>query len=248
MPLPLPAGSGISDRRLESAVNPIEEAYYSVPYHFATIPNLSQLRFYAQIVQAERHNDVAEIWRLLPECERLWPGDLSGYLRMLRGVAGWADARGSSGAIAGELLALGSNILSQALKKEWPKDGHEAAACLGCMADIIERCIITREGTKEAMPPSLLLELADWAGKVRSNIVPVGATNAIADSPDPATITSTEDLQKALREANVRTIERTLMGEWGKIPADTPDNKRFLEKVATAARLRPEEREKLGLR
>jgi hypothetical protein len=63
-----------------------------------------------------------------------------------------------------------------------------------------------------------------------------------------ARFTSVDFWQVALRRVNSDAIERCLLSRWGKIPANTPENVEFLEKVAAAASLLPAERHKLGLK
>ena len=280
---------------------------------------------YLQVDQAERSGDLAEIARLLPQIEELWPAEPNRYIEIMDSVAGWSSIRYSSvaGPEKSELMRIRSNVLSSALQKQCP-EGDGDRHFLRTIRNVItyttsamlplakDAGIDAQKAATEELIRPMAVPLAEYAGRIRAAMIPLATirndssfyeaylskiawgTNTIPKveaaaynmgleidhrayaqvllshgTNDPLNVATAKALmqrgvlmsgpmrsrvlslsrpQDLLREANWDIIEENLIPVWAKIPANGSENIELLEKIAVAARLLPEERQKIGLK
>jgi hypothetical protein len=212
-----------------------------------------------------------ELWRLrtnvlIRALQKPWPAvGASSYLTVVRRLVSYATLFASEDLMRPLLLPLAdyagrirAGMVPQVTALPPSTSGDSA---YGSYLSKVAWGTNSDPGTRglRGMPPELArlmsaINNAALAGLLRKEGDPLSLSTARAitqggtllDAAGRDKVVSVEHLQRDLRLTDVEIVNG-LINHLARIPTNSPENIKFLEQAATAARLLPEERQKIGL-
>jgi hypothetical protein len=200
---------------------------------------------YAKIVQAKTSNTVETVMRVLPEVEKLWPGQPETYFQSAKEAAGVLVGAVRKSDARNELLNLWTNVL----QKPMPAEEKQVITCLEMKWDTILVYLNLEEFRSSK---TRWLEIAKFIGEIRSRIIP-SYSNRATLNPAVGPGDGLEKARVAIKENERNKIMDRLQQElrvkdWElisyfrlNIPARLHKDDQFIKAASSAARLTKEE-------